>query len=76
MTPKQEIIQYIMEENEFYEKVKQFLLDRGFKLDEDTLIITDGLYGVLMKGEFAGYTLASLLTLVARKEGKKIEYRA
>jgi hypothetical protein len=67
--------QQIMEENELYIKVKQFLLDRGFKLDADPLVITDGLYGVLMKGEMAGYTLASLLTLVARKEGKKIEYR-
>jgi hypothetical protein len=64
-----------MEENEFYERVRRFLILRSINLDQDPFILTDGDNSVLVKGEFAGYSLRELKELVARKEGKKIEYR-
>jgi hypothetical protein len=77
MTPKQEIIQYIMEENEFYKHVKRYLTEVcGHDLSTDPLVIESKFKNyVLMDSKYGTHTLSSMFKLIARKEGKKIEYK-
>lgn len=76
MNSKQDLIQYIMEENEFYRHIKWYLTEVcGHDLSNDTIVCTNEYKACVYNSQYGTHSIQSMIELIARKEGKKIEYR-
>lgn len=59
----------------FLSKVKKTLIDFGIDLNKKTMIAdADGGNSCFMKGDFAGYSLNSLIKYYAAQTGKKVKW--
>ena len=64
-----------MSKEEQLKKATQFVLERGFSLDDDVWVTHSGHLGVYFKGMFAGHSMASVVAFVADELGKKVIYK-
>jgi len=57
-----------------FEEMRDFVFSRGFDPQANVWRTHSGHLGVFMRGEYAGYSLASLVAAVADRLGKRVIY--